>query len=67
MWDQPFIKEGWLCPVCRRVFSPDTPWCYFCGGEAKTVTTDKLTVNDQPIEEFINVWTGERYPLRKER
>lgn len=31
--------QGWQCPICKRVYSPTTPMCTYCGGEQKTVTT----------------------------
>lgn len=32
-------RQGWQCPLCRRVYSPDTPTCYSCVPEAGTSTT----------------------------
>lgn len=23
--------QGWQCPICKRVYSPLTPMCYYCG------------------------------------
>lgn len=43
-----FAQQGWQCPICKRVYSPFTPWCYYCGGESKTWTdtsTDTSSVN----------------------
>lgn len=49
-----FTPQGWQCPICKRVYSPMTPMCYYCGGKTetwststdpcivKTVSTDKL-------------------------
>ena len=31
-------QQGWQCPICKRVYSPLTFMCYFCGGEAVTST-----------------------------
>lgn len=28
-----FAPQGWQCPICKRVYSPMTPMCYFCGGK----------------------------------
>ena len=28
-------QKGWQCPVCKHVFSPTTPMCYFCPGKPK--------------------------------
>ena len=35
-------RQGWQCPLCGRVYSPDTSMCFYCGGEQKTAysTTD---------------------------
>ena len=62
--NESFAPQGWQCPICKRVFSPTTPWCYFCGGEMKTVTTTNLQVEMPKVMEFVNEWTGERYPIR---
>ena len=42
-----YVPQGWQCPVCRRVYSPGTPWCYFCGNE-QTVTTTDIEINKHP-------------------
>lgn len=26
------VREGWRCPMCGRVYSPDTVMCLFCQG-----------------------------------
>ena len=26
----PFVRQGWQCPVCGRIYSPDTLMCYYC-------------------------------------
>ena len=31
--------QGWQCPVCKRVYSPLTPMCFYCGQETETNTT----------------------------
>ena len=38
-----FARQGWQCPICKRVYSPITPWCYFCGNE-QTITTTGVTI-----------------------
>lgn len=30
------IKQGWLCPICRRVYSPETTMCQICGRQEDT-------------------------------
>ena len=26
------MREGWKCPACSRILSPDVQSCLFCGG-----------------------------------
>ena len=33
-----FVQHGWQCPICKRVYSPMTFMCYYCGGESVTST-----------------------------
>ena len=28
------VQQGWQCPICKRVYSPFTPVCAYCGGES---------------------------------
>ena len=31
-WDEiGFAQQGWQCPICKRVYSPTTLMCYYCG------------------------------------
>lgn len=27
---QPFYQQGWVCPKCGGVMSPNQPYCIFC-------------------------------------
>lgn len=27
------VQQGWQCPICKRVYSPFTMMCYYCGGD----------------------------------
>lgn len=39
------VQQGWQCPICKRVYSPSTPMCYYCGGEKhQDVTTGTGTI-----------------------
>lgn len=50
-WDHSmFAPQGWVCPVCMRVYSPSTPMCYFCG-RIETVTASN-TSNMQDLEKL---------------
>lgn len=37
-------QQGWQCPICKRIYSPITPMCYYCGN-CDTVTTNKIIIN----------------------
>ena len=32
------IEQGWQCPICKRVYTPGVPMCFYCGGDAKITT-----------------------------
>ena len=48
------IQQGWQCPICKRVYSPMTPMCYYCGGEQKTITYPASTGN-APIHPQVQI------------
>ena len=37
-----FASQGWMCPICKRVYSPYTSMCFYCGGGQKTILTTTL-------------------------
>lgn len=40
-----FAQQGWQCPICKRVYSPFTQMCLYCG--QNTLNTNmKVTMND---------------------
>lgn len=41
-----FAQQGWQCPICKRVFSPTTPMCLYCGNHEETTTTTTI-VNEK--------------------
>ena len=34
-----FTSQGWQCPICKRVYSPTTPMCYYCGNDKTVAST----------------------------
>lgn len=46
-----FVPQGWQCPICKRVYSPSTPWCYYCGNEQTITTTDKTIIVGDPSQD----------------
>ena len=39
MIDNNDIPQGWQCPICKRVYSPTTLMCMYCGREEQTIVT----------------------------
>ena len=51
------IQQGWQCPVCKRVYAPSTPMCYYCGGDSKTVNVDSTGTGSPIIDWARNIST----------
>ena len=49
-----FAPQGWQCPICKRVYSPITPMCYYCGNGVVTTTTNIETPKTE--EDFTEKW-----------
>lgn len=41
--DNNYVPQGWQCPICKRVYSPTTQMCMYCGEEQKTTITTSST------------------------
>lgn len=53
--NNPFVPQGWQCPICGRVYAPSTPWCYFCGNQetyTTTTTSETITSGSAPKREY---------------
>ena len=33
-------EQGWQCPICKRVYAPSVPMCFYCGNTRITTTSD---------------------------
>ena len=51
-----FAPQGWQCPICRRVYSPITPMCYYCGNGVVTTTTTTNIETPKTEEDFTEKW-----------
>ena len=51
-----WVPQGWQCPVCKRVYSPTTTMCLYCGERETTVATYETGMKDlqQPWMETIS-------------
>lgn len=44
-----FSSQGWQCPICKRVYSPYTPMCNYCGNGKQSYTVSTGTAQiDSP-------------------
>ena len=53
-----FAQQGWQCPICRRVYSPSTPMCWYCGN-GETITTNNINIkmnNEQKTPSTDTEW-----------
>lgn len=46
--DPKFIRQGWECPKCGRVYSPDTSMCMYCGQKDQNTYSTTTT----PVKGF---------------
>lgn len=56
-----FAPQGWQCPVCKHVYSPTIPMCWYCGGNQTTTVSTGTDVKPgfvSPINEWGNTKTG---------
>lgn len=42
-----FVQQGWQCPICKRIYAPNTPMCYYCGNEVITTKTSISITSDK--------------------
>lgn len=47
MSEQSFIRQGWQCPKCQSILSPDTTYCIFCA-QAPKATVDYIPYKPWP-------------------
>lgn len=40
-----FAQQGWQCPICKRVYSPFTQMCFYCGGKEASTTNELRTIS----------------------
>lgn len=56
------VQQGWQCPVCKRVYSPFTPCCFYCGEEGMTKTTTTITTSDTEVQNCNTCTHNSGYP-----
>ena len=44
-----FSPQGWQCPICKRVYSPMTSMCYYCGNVVPN-TVPSTTLGETAID-----------------
>lgn len=49
------VWQGWQCPICKRVYSPFTQMCLYCGNQETQTTTSPNTggfIKEQSSSDF---------------
>ena len=66
-WDQP-VRKGWQCPICSRVYSPDTTMCFVC--PPKPTSNEVFVDQTGPVEppnECPHFWQPSTSPIGNSR
>ena len=50
------VIQGWQCPVCKRVYSPYTEKCSYCGPEQES----NIVLNVTGVSDFDNRYGSRR-------
>jgi len=45
-----FVQQGWQCPICKRVYAPSIPMCFYCGNDLKNETSTDSTTEPKNLE-----------------
>lgn len=50
-----FVQQGWQCPICKRVYSPITPMCWYCGNNVTKTSNDTsvVEIKDKEIKDKV--------------
>ena len=38
------MPSRWQCPICKRVYAPSVPMCFYCGGSGEATTDTKIRI-----------------------
>lgn len=50
MMNEILAPQGWQCPICKRVYSPNTYMCYYCGGESVATTGTGIAITGTGVD-----------------
>lgn len=42
------VQQGWQCPICKKVYSPTTIMCLYCGDTKYNTSADTQPVINMP-------------------
>lgn len=48
-----YVKQGWQCPICGKIWAPHVSSCYYCNAERKTfasTSADSQTIKVTPFD-----------------
>ena len=61
--NQEFVRQGWQCPICEKVYAPQTPMCLFCPPKTETKAFGDVGTGKPPDKPQIIY--SVRYPERR--
>lgn len=53
-----YVKQGWQCPVCKRIYGPDVAQCLYCN-DARVIWATNTNTDDWIKPEFIRQYEEE--------
>ena len=64
--NQEFVRQGWQCPICKRVYAPQTHMCFSCPEKTETKKfgdgeTEKTP--DKPTILYCVPYAGQNNPI----
>ena len=55
-----FTPQGWQCPICKRVYAPTTPMCYYCGNSETKTSTSSTSFDIDLYKNYLNHNTDDK-------
>ena len=68
MNEERWAQQGWQCPICKRVYSPTTIMCLYCGnGQVQTIATTDVQINvpSNKVGTIVTEGKKDKIPIRE--
>ena len=44
MYNDGYVPQGWQCPKCKRIYSPELPTCIFCNNDRQKSADSEMPI-----------------------